>query len=286
MASRLSKPHYIYRPSQLVRRMRLPRHTPELLVQTPWGCPMLIARNDHLGAGIARTGVHELAVSETMWRLSESDDLAFDVGANIGYFSGLLACRAREVVAVEPNPQLRRFIASNIERWDVGEKITLDDRAASNRSGTAALHVPSGYTHNYGIATLEDSDGATGASVEVATFRLDDLIAGRRVGLLKLDVEGHELAALEGAGESLAGGLIRDIVFEEHEPLPSPVSRMLESMGFAVSGIEETLRRPLLVSGRVPGGWGAPTYLATRDQARATRLMSAPGWSCLRGRRA
>jgi FkbM family methyltransferase len=283
MLSRLCKPHYIYRPSQLVRRALLPRHMPELLVETPWGCRMLIARSDKIGAGIARMGVHELAVSETIWRLSEADDLALDVGANLGYFSGLFACKAREVLAIEPNPLLRPFIGSNIERWDVGEKITLDSRAASNRTGTAILHLPSDHTQNFGIATLGASDGTE--SYEVETFCLDDLIAGRHVGLLKIDVEGHEMAALEGASESLANGLIRDIIFEDHQPLPSPVSRMLVSAGFALRGIEETLTRPLLVSDRTPRGWDAPTYLATRDQERTTRLMRPRGWGCLRGRR-
>jgi FkbM family methyltransferase len=244
---------------------------------------MLIARRDKIGAGIARMGVHELAVSEAMWRLSDSDDLALDIGANLGYFTGLLACRAGEVIALEPNPQLRRFIASNIERWDVGEKITLDSRAASNRSGTAILHLPSDHKQNYGVATLEASDGT--ASYQIETIRLDDVIAGRQVGVLKLDVEGHEMAALEGASESLAHGLVRDIIFEEHRPLPTPVSRTLESAGFAIRGIEESLTRPLIVSGRAPRGWDAPTYLATGDQERTTRLMTPRGWRCLRGRR-
>src|ERR1700728_4384379 len=94
----LSKPQYIFRPSQLARRA-LRRGGAESVVKTPWGCRMLVAREDTIGAGIARMGVHELAVSETMWRLATGDDMALDVGANIGYFAGLLACRVREVIA-------------------------------------------------------------------------------------------------------------------------------------------------------------------------------------------
>src|SRR5213082_545411 len=86
-----SKPQYIFRPSQLLRRAMLPRHGLELVVQTPWRLRMLVARDDVVGAGIARMGVHELSVSEAIWRLAEADDLALDVGANVGYFTGLLA---------------------------------------------------------------------------------------------------------------------------------------------------------------------------------------------------
>jgi FkbM family methyltransferase len=259
-------------------------HDDELVVRTPWGCAMRVARTETLGAGIARTGVHELAVSELIWRLTGGDDLAIDVGANVGYFTGLLARRTRHVIALEPNPRLRRLIEGNVARWDVREKITLDYRAASNARGTATLHVPEDFERNFGTASLEASDAA--ASDEVETVRLDEVIAGRHVGLLKIDVEGHELAALEGASQSLADGLIRDVVFEDHRPLPSPVSRLLESAGFAIHGIEEGFTRPLLVPpDRELRGWDAPTYLATREPERTLALARPRGWHCLRPRR-
>jgi FkbM family methyltransferase len=286
LRSRLSKPHYIFRPGQIVRRAFVANEQ-EPIVQTPWGCRMRVARADKLGAGIARTGVHELAVSELIWRLAEGNDLAIDVGANIGYFTGLLARRARHVIALEPNPRLRRFIADNVAGWDVRERVTLDYRAASNVSGRATLHVPSDYEQNFGVASLESSDASL--SHEVETVRLDDLIAGRPVGVLKIDVEGHELAALQGASSSLSAGLIRDVIFEDHQPLPSPVSTLLESAGYTINGIEEALTRPLLATpNRTPQGWDAPTYLATRDPERARRLADPRGWRCLRprGRRA
>jgi FkbM family methyltransferase len=245
---------------------------------------MQVARHDTIGAGIARMGVHELAVSETMWRLAAGDDLAVDVGANIGYFTGLLACCVREVIAFEPNPRLHRFIVDNIARWNgVGERVRLDVRAASNNNGVATLHLPPDYVENYGIATLEPSDGA--ASYDVQTVRLDDVVAGRRVGVLKIDVEGHEMTALEGASDSLNKGLIRDIIFEDHHLLPSRVSTLLESAGFTIRGIEETLTGPTLVPpSHTRQAWDAPTYLATRDRGRTERLMQARGWRCLRGR--
>jgi FkbM family methyltransferase len=282
---RLSKPHYIFRPSQLLRRA-IPRgDAAEIVVQTPWHCPLLVARADTIGAGIARTGVHELAVSETIWRLVTGDRLALDVGANIGYFTGLLACRADEVIALEPNPRLHHFLTGNVERWgNISSKVRLDLRAASDGGGPALLHLPAEYESNYGTATLEAGEKTT--SYEVESVRLDDVIAGREVGLMKIDVEGHELAALQGAGASLAEGLIRDIVFEEHSPLPSPVSSLLEGAGFTIMGLGETLLGPtLLAPGDERHSWDAPTYLATRDEQRTLRLMSPRGWRCLRERR-
>jgi FkbM family methyltransferase len=282
--ARVAKQHYLFRPSQFVRRMLVARE-PEPVVRTPWGLSMRVARADAIGAGIARTGVHELAASELMWRLAEGDELALDVGAHVGYFTGLLACRAKHVVALEPNPHLHRFIAGNIERWGLGERVTLDRRAASSFAGKGELHFAADYQRNYGTASLDAAAG--GVTHEVEMVRLDDVIARRRVGVLKIDVERHELEALKGAAESLSAGLVRDIVFEEHERLPSAVSRLLEDAGFSISGIEEGVMRPLLLdSERVPRGWDAPTYLASREPERARRLAAVRGWTCLRARRA
>ena len=267
LRSRLSKPHYIFRPSQLVRRLRHGE-----LVATPWN-EMRVA-SDVLGRGIARTGVHELAVSETVWRLVRPDDLAIDVGANVGYFTGLLSRRVRQVIALEPNPLLAPIISENVARW--GGNVELLARAASASSGHARLHLPADYEHNNGVATLEAGEGD---SYEVQTVTLTDLIAGRQVGLLKIDVEGHELSVLQATPLEL----IRDVIFEEHGTLPTPVSRLLEEAGFEVRGIEETLLRPRLIAGQ-PRSWEAPTYLATRRLAEATRLLAARGWRCLRGR--
>jgi FkbM family methyltransferase len=264
----LGKPHYVFRPSQLLRRMR----TREV-IRTPWTRMRVAA--DVLGRGLARTGVHELAVSETIWRLAEPDDLAVDVGANVGYFTGLLAQRVGEVIALEPNPRLWPIVSENVAAW--GPKIGLLAAAASDTSGHATLHLPADWAENHGIATLEAGDGD---AYEVETVRLEDLIAGRPVGILKIDVEGHELTALAGAPLEL----IRDLVFEEHEPLPSPVSELLESAGFEIRGIEESFLRPRLVERR-PQSWDAPTYLATRDLARAQRRLASRGWRCLLPRR-
>jgi FkbM family methyltransferase len=265
----LSKPHYIYRPGQVLRRLKPPRQA-EPVVPTPWGCEMRVSMHEQIGSGIARMGVHELAVSEVMWRLA--DGLAVDVGAHVGYFTGLLATRAQRVVAFEPNPDLHRLIEENAGRW-AGAKVTVDRRAVSNVTGVATLHVPRG-AGNDGLATLE---AGSGDDEQVETVRLDDAIDGE-ISVLKIDVEGHELAVLEGLGELR----VRNVIFEELEGLPSPVSAWLEDRGFRIYGIEQRLRGPRLTDPlRTSAGWDAPTYLASVDDVES--VISPRGWRCLRG---
>ena len=269
MVDRLSKPQYLFRPSQIIRRFRAGD-----VVRTPW-CEMQVG-DDSLGRGIARMGVHELAVSEVIWRLSEGDDLALDVGANIGYFTGLLAQRVGEVIALEPNPLLWPILTQNVARWD--RNIRLEPWAASDSTGHAALYLPPDeYHENQGTATLAAQPDAV--SYEVRTVRLADLVAGRRVGVMKIDIEGHEYPALAGAPLQA----VRDIVFEEQAEPPSPVFAQLEAAGFTIKGIAQRLMRAQLVEpNEMQPSWDAPTYLATRDISRAELLMSKRGWRCLR----
>ncbi len=267
-ARRISKPHYAFRPGQLLRRMRARE-----LAATPWN--EMRVPEDVIGRGIARTGVHELAVSETVWRLTGPEDLAVDVGANVGYFTGLLARRAREVIALEPNPLLLPILRENIARWQ-GE-VRLLPVAASDTRGHAHLHLLAGYEHNNGIASLVEQGTGEG-SYEVETTRLEDVIQGRPVGILKIDVEGHELSVLAGTPLDL----VREIVFEHHGPLAGPVIDALRAADYEIRGIEESFLGPHLVD-RVPRSWDAPTYLATRRLDEVRRLIAPRGWRCLRG---
>ena len=235
---------------------------------------------------MARIGTHELPVTEMMWRLTDSDDLALDVGANIGYYTSLLARRARKVIAFEPHPALSARLRENAANWSYGE-IVIEERAASDKTGKAELLEPSDFDLNSGTASLEDS--STGSKgIEVETVRLDELLDGEKVGVLKVDVEGHELAVLEGLGECLGAGQVRDVFFEDHEPIPTPVSELLASNGYRVFSLEQKFRGVSLGPADGPAqhwySWAAPTYLATRDPERAEKRAGTSGWHCLRPR--
>jgi hypothetical protein len=119
--------------------------------------------------------------------------------------------------------------------------------------------------------------------------RLDDRLPdGNRAGLVKIDVEGHELSVLRGARRALAQRRIRDVVFEENETLPTPVTRLLESAGYTIFGLDQRFFGPRLVSPDAPRArplWEAPTFLATLDPERAQNRMRRRGWTVLRSRR-
>ncbi|MFY1673594.1 FkbM family methyltransferase [Plantactinospora sp. WMMB334] len=121
--------------------------------------------------------------------------VAVDVGANYGEVA-FSTCYygLRELHLVEPNPAVLPWLGKTIAAAAADYPGTvLHAGAASDRSGTARL-----YLHQHtGVASLRVQNDR---GVEVECFRLDERIHLRDDDslLFKIDVEGHEQAALEG----------------------------------------------------------------------------------------
>ena len=299
---RIAKPEYFLRPGQILRRLARRRSgcIPALaLVDLPWGFPFEIFPRETIGGGIWRLGVHELAVSEVLWRLIDPGESVADVGANSGYFTSLMAARtgARGVVwAFEPHPEMRKRLVRNIGLWRelIGEnKIVVFPFALSDASGNADLCLPASFDVNTGTAFIRNPSDSLSKPlpgndvIRIETRRMDGLLAALEVPtVVKIDVEGHEAQVLAGAGELLSRGRARDIVFEEHRAFPAESMRLLERRGYSLFKIRRGILRPLLLSPDAPPenrAWEAPNYLATFDPERAHARLRKVGWMCLSG---
>jgi len=290
----VNRPYYWYRPSQLALRLRAgdgqgePDGAPRLL-RAAWGA-RLYCWPDPLGQAVARTGVYDLTVAETLARLADPGERAVDAGANVGLMSSLLARAVGprgSVVCFEPHPLIFATLARNVALWEREQGVTVVEArqaAVSSRAGTLPLTVdPDMFALNKGTASLENGDGPD--ATPVRTVRLDEELEDA-IGVLKLDVEMHELAALEGAEALLSGGRIRDILFEEHELPPTPVTRLLESHGYTVLSVRQGLGGPILCAPAEAYSrklWDPPALLATVEPERARRRLKRRGWVSLRG---
>jgi FkbM family methyltransferase len=290
----VDRPYYWYRPSQLAVRLRTkanPNGTPRL-VRTAWGSH-LYCWPDPLGLAVARTGVYDLIVAETLARLADPGETVVDAGANVGFMSNLLAHAVGpggRVVSFEPHPLIFETLESNVSRWRSIDRLdTIDIRraAVSSRAGVLPLTVdPDTFARNKGTASLEPPGPDPMHSTDVDAVRLADEFSAP-IGVLKLDVEKHELAALQGAEALLRGRLIRDILFEEHDPPPTPVTELLRSHGYAVLGVRQGPLGPLLCTPEEAHGrklWDPPALLATSDLEHARERLRRRGWVSLRSR--
>ena len=315
----LFKPEYCYRPGQIVRRLRYGGLTPTgragdfVEVMLPWRMPLRVRRGEVIGQSILALGVFELLVTESLWRLIDPGETVADVGANIGYMSSVMARRVGprgEVWAFEAHPGVHADLLHNGQRWsqspaaaELGPVQALN-LAVSDESGDCTLIVPAGFESNRGLATLEPrEDGTGGASraagraatttITVRRTTLDDAFpasSGKRLALVKMDVEGHELAILRGALSLIAGRRVRDWIFEENRSYPSEVTQFFADHGYAVLRLHKTFSRPGLVdpmgaeadkhsAGEAPE---SPNFLATLDPGRARERFHPGGWRVLR----
>ena len=300
-AQRLFQPEYWFRPRQVYHRLtrRGPRPA-DADVITPWGLPMRVHPSEDMGMVIWHLGVIDLVVCEACWRLLDPGETALDVGANIGQMTGLLARRTGptgEVWSFEPHPEVRAELERHVAAWRKTDlplgHVRVHGVALSNASGAAALFEPRTFSGNRGTASLElvstESGGANdagGRSFTVPTQAFDEVFPkDRRVGVLKIDVEGHEPQVFAGALRTLRDRRIRDIVFEEHQSLPSPASKLLTDAGYTLFSLEQAFWGPRIHSPTEAINrphWLPPNYLATLDPARAIAKFRPGGWQVLR----
>lgn len=150
---------------------------------------------------------------------------AVDVGAWYGPWTYWLSKAARSVVTVEANPDLATFVARTAPA-----NVTVIPKAASDTEGTAKLWLPPGGKGTEGRASLlpgANGESGGGRVVEVETIRLDSLDL-TDVGVIKIDVEGHELAVLRGA-EGLVHRF-RPVLVVEVEDSRAPADEVLALM--------------------------------------------------------
>jgi FkbM family methyltransferase len=246
-----------------------------------------VRRLDEICRTIDLLGVYDLVVTEAIWRLVRPGDTTLDVGANVGYMTLAMSARLARggrVFSFEPHPELFGELARNAatarERF-AGVAVRVLREALSDSSGTVGLLIPDGFEDNRGLASLGDA----GEGITVIARRLDEYSdeIGPDVALMKIDVEGHEYAALRGASSMLTRGTIRHVVMEDHRAYPNEVSELLESHGYDIFSLERAPLGPRLGNPRRPrrSGWEAPSLLATLRTTEAVEAFRVPGWRAL-----
>jgi FkbM family methyltransferase len=280
----LKRPEYVFRPRQVVNRFRrLGKSLPPITtVSLPWGADLKVRTDDAVGNDIFHYGIYDRIVPETIWRLLETGETGVDIGANIGQNTSLMAFKSGargRVIAFEPHPGTFSELKENAASWREAScaRIELNNVALGETKGEAIL-VPGQYRS--GSSLKEQGNGIT---VPVRQWN-DFFEKANRVGVCKIDVEGHELSVLKGAQPALSHRLIRDIVFEDFATMPSPTAEYLREQGYTVFQLCASWWKPKLTE--ISQGLSLPkgftyNYLATLDPERAKNRLQPGGWRCL-----
>lgn len=157
---------------------------------------------DHTQAFPQIFGVWEPGVERLARAFLRAGDTAIDVGANVGYYT-LLMARAvgpsGHVFAFEPSPVTIERLRENVHLNRL-DNVTLFQTGASDHRGLSGLS--SGSIRNQGRSSMVR--GSAEYSVPVAP--LDELIeptVWSRTRLVKIDVEGAESSVIDGMHQGL-----------------------------------------------------------------------------------
>ena len=131
---------------------------------------------------------------------------AWNVGANIGVYALQLAHlvgAAGRVVAFEPNPAAREVLVRNIARNSLQSRVEVVPSAVGSAPGTVDFYTSG--ADGMGRAGRPNPRLSATDRIEVPVTTLDAFASarGRLPDLVVMDIEGWEIAALEGARSHL-----------------------------------------------------------------------------------
>jgi FkbM family methyltransferase len=170
-----------------------------------------------------------------------------DVGAALGAYTWPLSRLCKSCTAFEPNPLQAAYL-----RRAFGNTVRIENVALSNISGEIELVIPLDNGRDMaGLASISPGEIFSGRAVrrqKVAMRTLDSFALGP-TGFMKVDVEGHELAVLEGATDLLRRDQPIVLVELEERFASGSVARVctfLEQMGYRGLFLEQQVLKPVM----------------------------------------
>jgi FkbM family methyltransferase len=182
-----------------------------------------------------------------------------DVGANVGYYSLRIAkdysSKGVTIIAIEAHPGNYKALSKNIELNDF-KCITAIKKAVSDHKGMVTLYdrvdtrnrirsemysLSNSFFHDSNVARLGRG------SIRIECDTLDNILGERRTDVMKIDIEGAEVSALEGATHILKK--LRKIIVEVHGTNYDKVMQILdETHNFRCETIETRLMKYIIGS--------------------------------------
>lgn len=156
---------------------------------------------------------------EVTSRIIRRGDVVIDGGSNVGFFALLAATKLQGsgcVIAFEPDPDTFSLLQENVRRNGFESTVRAERIALTDREGTFEFAVNSDEPM---LSSLISAKSGLGGNVLARAVSLDSFLAARglhRADVIKLDLEGAEPMALEGARSTLPTA--RMLIFEANQP--------------------------------------------------------------------
>jgi len=162
-------------------------------------------------------GTFDPEIEQILVRLVAPGMSVVDVGANLGYYTLVMARAGARVHAFEAFPYNHRLLARNVAENGLTGSVVTHLVGCASAAGTGRVCAEPETVNLGSMFVLADSDAPMPEGldcVEIPLARVDDLVpAGEVVGVVKIDVEGAELDVLRGMSRIL--GRDRPVVLLE-----------------------------------------------------------------------
>jgi FkbM family methyltransferase len=148
-------------------------------------------------------GEYERIITKIVSLIVKPGDICFDLGANLGWYTTLLARlvgKTGAVHAFEPVPPIFATLRENVELSQVWRNTFLNNMAVGDRSGIVSMHVFAGLPVGHSSVSSQGRTDYELHTTQLTTLDayVEDHTIGR-VNFIKCDVEGSELMVLRGA---------------------------------------------------------------------------------------
>lgn len=201
-------------------------------------------------------GLYDPPETQLLYRLLQPGDIFLDVGANVGYYT-LVASQIvgpdGQVHAFEPIAQNTAALRETITQNNISN-ILVNEVAVGATPGSLQLYVGDREIGNSGWASIVSSQKRT-KGLTVEKISLDRYLQAReitQVQLVKLDIEGSELQALQGMESLLSGPDAPSLLCEVNPYLlgklnlsPRVLTTYLDERGYLLFEVDRSAIRPI-----------------------------------------
>lgn len=195
----------------------------EEIIMPVLGSKMILPTKDQgLSREIFLHGIREANAVEVMKKEVTPGMNIIDAGANIGYYVLLESQKADKVYALEPNPNSFRILKRNVQ-LNKRKNVLLKNIAVGDKTGTISFVLDESW--NLSRVLKPGEKISTGKINKVRIETLDKLFKGKKIDLIRMDVEGYELNILQGAVSLIKSNPKIKIFLEFHADMFNPKRR-------------------------------------------------------------
>lgn len=183
---------------------------------------------------------YEPEVGRVMEAAAGHCPLFCDLGANKGYWTVRGASIFDRVIAVEAARETFDRLCENTRPLG---GVEVHRAAIHARSGEDLTFVNTYRSHASARLSSAAPAGPDDRTETVTTITIDDLVPAGQAALIKLDVEGAEIAAVEGAERCLRDGSV--LIYEDHgsDPECKISAYLLDDPEMCLYAVENGLQR-------------------------------------------